>query len=161
LGYDRPVVSRHHLETDASLNPGERKLVDGVSLKRAGGGIVVRSPEMVPVGMYSVSLGFLASTALAEALVLLRGMRVARQRHGAMALRARTDAAHLVEMVQGHAEAREPTLRAVVEKVAAEIELFEDFEIKWSRSSHAREREAGVPTADALARKAAGLSLRH
>ena len=154
-------LSRHHLETDASFNPGERRLVGGVSLKRAGGGIVVRSPEMVPVGMYSFSLGFLASATLAEAMVLLRGMKVARQRHGVTALRARTDAAHLVEILHGRAKAHDPALRNVVERIAADIELFEDFEIKWARSSHARERQAGVPTADALARKAAGLAQRR
>lgn len=158
---NRVVASRHHLETDASFNPGERRLVGGVSLKRAGGGIVVRSPEMVPVGMYSFSLGFLASATLAEAMVLLRGMKVARQRHGVTALRARTDAAHLVEILHGRAKAHDPALRNVVERIAADIELFEDFEIKWARSSHARERQAGVPTADALARKAAGLAQRR
>jgi hypothetical protein len=68
------LASRHHLETDASLNPAERKAVDGVSLKRAGGGIAVRSPAIVPEGAHPVSLGFRSSTALAEALVLLRGM---------------------------------------------------------------------------------------
>jgi hypothetical protein len=155
------VVTRHHLETDASLNPGQRKLVDGVSLKRAGGGIVIRSPEMDVLGMYSVSLGFLASTALAEGLVLLRGIRVARQRHGATALRARTDAAHLVEIVHGRGQARDPELQAVVEEIVAEIEFFEEFEIRWSRSTHTRERQAGIPTADSLARKAAGLAQRR
>jgi len=154
------VFYRHHLETDASLNPAVRKLVDGVSLKRAGGGIVVRSADMVPLGTYSVTLGFLTSTTLAEGLVLLRGMRVARQRHGATALRARTDAVHLVDIVRGRAKARDPALRAVIEKLYAEIELLDEFEIKWSRSSHARERQAGVPTADSLARRAAGLAQR-
>jgi len=154
------MAGRHHLETDASLNPSEHKLADVVSLKRAGGGIVVRSPAMVPEGVYSVSLGFLSSASLAEALVLLRGMRVARQRHGATAIRTRTDAAHLVDIVNGRARAHDPALRAVVVNIHAETELFEDFGIKWSRSSHARERQAGVPTADSLARKAAGLRQR-
>lgn len=153
-------TGRFHLETDASLNPGQRKIVEGVSLKRAGGGIVLRSPSMKVVGMYTVPLGFLPSAALAEALVLLRGMRVARERHGATVLRARTDAAHLVEIVHGRAKAHDPALRAVIEQIAAERELFEGFEIRWSRSSHAHERQPGVPTADALARKAAGLGRR-
>ncbi len=150
----------HHLETDASLNPGQRKVVEGVSLKRAGGGIVLRSPSMTVVGMYTVPLGFLSSAALAEALVLLRGMRVARQRHGATVLRARTDATHLVEIVHGRAKAHDPALCTVVEQIAAERQLFEGFEIRWSRSSHAHERQHGVPTADALARQAAGLAAR-
>jgi len=149
-----------HLETDASLNPGERKVVEGVSLKRAGGGIVLRSQSMAVVGMYTVSLGFLSSPTLAEALVLLRGMRVARQRHGASTLRVRTDAAHLVEIVNGRAKARGPTLRAVVEQIAAERDQLAGFELKWSKSSHAPERQSGVPTADSLARKAAGLGSR-
>jgi len=156
----RRDVTRLHLETDASLNPGQRKVVEGVSLKRAGGGIVLRSPSMLPVGVYSVSLGFLSSTLTAEALVLLRGMKVARQRHGATTLRARTDSAHLVEIVNGRAKARDPTLRTVVEQIVAERDQLAGFEIRWSPSTHARERQAGVPTADALARKAAGLGVR-
>lgn len=115
---------------------------------------------MALVGVYSVSLGFLSSPACAEALVLLRGMRVARQRHGATVLRARTDASHLVEIVSGRAKARDPALREVVEQIAAERALFDDFELKWSQSTHAPERQPGVPTADALARRAAGLAQR-
>ena len=149
-----------HLETDASLNPGQRKVVEGVSLKRAGGGILLRSPALTPVGMYSVSLGFLSSPTLAEALVLLRGMRLARQRHQATALRARTDAVHLVEILSGRANTRDPALLAVVEQIATERDQLSVFEIRWSRSSHAPERQPGVPTADALARKAAGLGVR-
>jgi hypothetical protein len=116
---------------------------------------------MVPLGVYFVFLGFLTSTALAEGLVLIRGMRVARQRHGANALRARTDAVHLVDIVLGQAKAHDLALRAVIEKISAEIGFLDDFEIKWSRSSHARERQAGVPTADSLARKSAGLAQRR
>jgi hypothetical protein len=154
------VQARYHLETDASLNPEQRKVVEGVSLKRAGGGIVLRFPSMAVVGVYTVSLGFVSSTAHAEALVLLRGMRVARQRHGATVLRARTDASQLVEIVNGLANARDPILRALVEQIVAERDRLEGFELKWSRSSHAPERQPGVPTADALARKAAGLGRR-
>jgi len=154
------VGGQHHLETDASLNSGQRKVVEGVTLKRAGGGIVVRSPSMAAGGMYSVSLGFLSSATLAEALALLRGMRMAQQRHGVKVLRARTDSSALVDLVRGRAKARDSDLNAAVEQIAAEQALFEEFELKWSRSSHAPERQAGVPTADALARRAAGLDSR-
>jgi ribonuclease HI len=153
-------MERFHLETDASLNPGQQKVVGGVSLMRAGGGIVLRSPSMEPVGLYTVSLGFLSSPTHAEALVLLRGLRVARQRHGAEALRARTDAAHLVEIVSGRARTRDPALLAVVKQILAERDRFSRFEIRWSKSSHADERQPSVPTADSLARKAAGLGGR-
>jgi hypothetical protein len=54
----------------------------------------------------------------------------------------------------------EAALRVAVEEILGEIELLEEFEIKWSRSSHSQERQAGVPTADSLARKAAGLPQR-
>jgi hypothetical protein len=154
------VTFSHHLETDASLNPAQRKGVDGVLSKRAGGGIVVRSAEMVPLGFYTVSLGFLGSVTLAEALTLLRGMDMARNRHHASSLRARTDAHSLVLLVNGHSKARDPALLAVVQRILAERNRFAEFEILWSSSSHAYERQAGVPTADALARKAAGLPLR-
>jgi ribonuclease HI len=153
-------VTRLHLETDASLNPGERKVVGGVSLKRAGGGIVLRDPTMVPVASYAVSLGFLRSTLTAEALVVLRGMKIARSRHGATSLRVRTDSAHLVEIVSGRAKAHDPELRTVLEQIATERGHLDGFEIRWSRSSHAHERQPGVPTADALARRAAGLGVR-
>jgi hypothetical protein len=151
---------RFHLETDASLNPGQRKMVEGISLKRAGGGMVLRSPEMVPAGIYSISLGFLSSPTLAEAMALLRGMRVARQRHGVKVLRARTDCSALVGLVNCPVRARDPALRAVVEQIATERDQLIGFEMRWSPSSHAPEREAGVPTADALARKSAGLPHR-
>jgi hypothetical protein len=155
-----PRSRLYHLETDASLNPGQLKIVDGVTLRRAGGGIVVRAPSTASVGVYSVSLGFLSSSSVAEARVLLRGMRVARERHGASALRARTDAAEVVEIVNERGKPHDPALRAAIEQIGVERSLFEGFELKWSRSSHAPEREAGVPTADALARKAAGLPQR-
>jgi hypothetical protein len=151
---------RFHLETDASLNPHVRKTVESASLRRAGVGLVLRSPSMKVVGKYTVSLGFLSSTTLAEALVLLRGVRVARQRHGVKVLRARTDCFALVGLVNGRGRAHDPTLRMVIEQIAAERDLLEGFEVRWSPSSHASEREAGVPTADALARRAAGLSNR-
>jgi len=157
---DPDAPRRFHLETDASLNPSVRRVVEGVPLKRAGGGFVLRSPAMKIVGKYTVSLGFLSSPTLAEALVLLRGIRVARQRHGIKVLRVRTDAAHLVDILHGRAKAHYPALRTVVEQIEAEREQFAGLEVRWSPSSHAPEREAGVPTADALARRAAGLGGR-
>ncbi len=151
---------RLHLETDASLNPTQRKLVDGAQLKRAGGGIVVRSLAMDPLGLYEVPLGFLASVTQAEALTLLRGMRIARERHHASSLRARTDAHSLVQMVRGEARARDPALRTTIESIVLERDQFSGFDLRWSPSSHAYERQHGVPTADFLARKAAGLGSR-
>ena len=111
-------LRRFHLEADASLNPHVRKGVEGVSLKRAGGGFVLRSPSMKVVGKYTVSLGFLSSPTLAEALVLLRGMRVARQRHGVKVLRARTDCFCPGRARQRpEAEAHDPALRTVIEQI--------------------------------------------
>jgi ribonuclease HI len=157
---DPDAPRRFHLETDASLNPYQRKEVKGRSLQRAGGGIVIRAPDMVPMGMYTIPLGFLPSAVVAAALVLLRGMRVARERHGATVVRARNDSALLVEIVSGNAEALDPTLLEVVERIAEERSRLEGFQIRWSKSSHAHERQPGVPTADALARRAAGLPQR-
>jgi hypothetical protein len=152
---------RLHLETDASLNPAQRKVVDGVSLRRGGGGIVVRSAAMDPVGLYTLPLGFLGSVALAEAQTLLRGMQLARERHEATSLRARTDAHSLVLLVNGDSEAHDSALRGIIEKILVERGRFVNFELLWSASSHAIERQAGVPTADALARRAAGLDTRR
>jgi Reverse transcriptase-like len=157
---DSDAPRRFHLETDASLNPHDRHVVEGVSLKRAGGGIVLRSPAMRVVGKYTVSLGYLSSPTLAEALVLLKGIRVGRQRHGITVLRARTDCYALILLVSGRGKFHDPTLRSVLEQIVAERDQLVGFEIVWSPSSHAPEREVGVPTADALARKAAGLHLR-
>ena len=157
---DPDPLRRFHLEADASLNPHVQKVVEGVSLKRAGGGFVLRSPSMKVVGKYTVSLGFLSSPTLAEAMVLLRGMRVARQRHGVNVLRARNDCSALVGLINGPGRAHDPALGTVIEQILVERDQLAGFELKWSRSSHAPEREAGVPTADALARKAAGLPQR-
>jgi|HubBroStandDraft_1064217.scaffolds.fasta_scaffold63951_2 hypothetical protein len=151
---------RFHLETDASLNPGQRGVIEGASLKRAGGGIVLRSPAMKVVGKYTVSLGFLSSPTLAEALILLKGVRVARQRHGVQVLRAHTDCHALVGLMTGQAKSQDSALRAVIGQIAAERDQLVGFEIRWSPSSHAPEREHGVQTADALARRAAGLPQR-
>ena len=100
---------------------------------------------MASVGVYSVSLGFLSSSSLAEARVLLWGMRVARERHGASASRARTDAAEVVEIVNERRKPHDPALRAAIEQIGAERSLFECFELKWSRSTNASERQPGVP----------------
>lgn len=134
--------------------------MDGLSLRRAGGGIIVRSATMVPIGLYTVSLGFLGSATLAEAQTLLRGMQLARERHKATSVRARTDARSLILLVQGESKARDSALQSIIEGIRAERDRFVKFEILWSASSHAIERQAGVPTADALARKAAGLDPR-
>jgi hypothetical protein len=154
------IGARHYLETDASLNPAQRKIVEGITLERAGGGIVLRSPSMQVIGSYTVSLGFLSSPTLAEGLVLLRGVRVARRRHGVKVLRARSDCSALVGLVNGTGRAGDPTLSSVVEQIALERDQLEGFELMWSPSSHAPEREAGVPSADAIARHAAGLASR-
>ncbi len=150
----------YHLETDASLNPTVRKVVDGIELRRAGGGIVLRNPTMRPVGKYSVALGFLPSPTHAEAATLLRGMKVARQRHGVRDLRARTDSSSLVEIVNARGKPHDPALRVLLEQIAEERAKLGSFDLRWSRSYHGRERQAGVPSADALARKAAGLGGR-
>ena len=105
---DADLPSRFHLETDASLNPGQRKVVAGVSFRRAGGGIVLRSPGMEVVGIVHRSSRVPVFDPHAEALVLLRGIRVARQRHGATVLRVRTDSAQLVELVTRASEGPRP-----------------------------------------------------
>jgi len=51
-------------------------------------------------------------------------------------------------------------LLAVVERNLKERDRFDEFQLMWSNSFHAHERQPGIPTADALARKAVDLPQR-
>jgi len=155
------VNGPHHLETDASLNLKRTKLDgDGRPLWLAGGGIVVRSPEMKPLGWEAVPLGYVRSTEHAEGLALLEGMRHARGKFGATELRARSDNFVLVQHFNREYKVSESSILEIVTKLWVEAEKLARFKLLWTPSSHAWVRSDGAPTADTLARSAAGLELR-
>jgi ribonuclease HI len=151
----------HHLETDASLNLKNTKPDDeGRPLWLAGGGIVVRSPEMKPLGWEAIPLGYVRSTEQAEGLALLEGMRQAREKFGATQLRARSDNYLLVQHVNRHYKISEGYIQGMVTKIWSEAQNFARFKLLWAPSSHVWFRSDLTPSADTLARSAAGLELR-
>ena len=151
----------HHLETDASLNLTKVRRADsGGICWFAGGGIVVRSPEMKPLGWEAVPLGYVRSTEHAEGLALLEGMRRAREKFGANQLRARSDNYVLVQHVNRQYEVSEAYIQEMVASIWAEAKNLALFKLLWTPSSHAWFRADLTPSADTLARQAAGLGLR-
>ena len=149
-------VPHFHLETDASLNHS-RTLGP---LVFAGGGIVVRGSDLSPVASYSAKIGYVASATHAEFETLLRGVAVAQRRHGATGIMARSDNLSLVRGVAGELTFHDPTLVAYVERVRVLATGLESFDLLWAPSTHRQARADGLPTADSLARKAAGLGGR-
>jgi ribonuclease HI len=115
---------------------------------------------MLPVATYEIGLGYVGGAHEAEALVLLRGMELARKRHGATALRVRTDNLPVVRALSGEFAPTSPRFVAVLDRVRAERERFESVDIRWAPGFHQPTRADGLPSADVLARKAAGLELR-
>ena len=151
----------HHLETDASLNLRKTKTSDdGHPLWLAGGGVVVRSPEMKPLGWEAVPLGYVRSTEQAEGLVLLAGMKHARVRFGATELRARSDNYVLVQHVNRRYKISEGYIQEMVARIWSEAQSLVRFKLLWAPSSHVWFRSDLTPSADTLARSAAGLELR-
>jgi Reverse transcriptase-like len=150
-----------HLETDAAVNPARTQIgEDGAELRFAGGGVVVRTETMLPRAWYEVALGFVSGAHEAEAICLFRGMELARLKHHATALRARTDCLPLVRGLSGEDAVHSPRMAAALELVRAERAQFARFDLRWTPSTHAKSRPDGAPTADSLARKAAGLEGR-
>jgi len=155
------MVGAFHLETDASLNPARtQRTAEGEILTFAGGGVVVRTAGMAPVATYSAELGFVATATHAEFDTLARAVRVARATHGATALRVRSDNLSIVRAVRGEGGFRDLSLAAWLDVLRREIAPLERFDLLWSPSTHGADRADGLPTADALARSAAGLGPR-
>lgn len=155
------MVGAFHLETDAALNPARTKPEPkGPPLLFAGGGVVVRTEAVRPVATYSVELGYVGGSNEAEAICLLRGMELARERHGATALRVRSDCLPLVRSLKGEEIAHAPRFVAALDLLRVELGRFERFDLRWTPGTHGADRADGLPTADALARKAAGLGPR-
>ena len=155
------LVTGYHLETDAALNPSRTRAgPDGAVLIFAGGGAIVRTEAMLAVATYEIGLGYVEAAYEAEADCLLRTMELARERHGATALLARCDNLSLVLALSGKVAPRAPRFVAVLDRLRAERARFERADILWAPSFHRPTRADGVPSADVLARKAAGLGPR-
>jgi ribonuclease HI len=154
-------VTTFHLETDAALNPAKvKKDADGTLLTLAGGGIILRTEAMRLVATYAVELGYVKGPHEAEAMAILRGMEIARDRHRATTLRVRTDNLPLVRALAGEIMPRSARFVAALDQLREERERFEEVEFRWAPGFHGKARSDGVPSADVLARKAAGLDPR-
>jgi ribonuclease HI len=106
-----------------------------------------------------VHLGVVSGSTEAEFRAALVGLRRARDRR-VERLRVRSDCLPVIRHLSGE----EPLATRWAEAVRTELRdllaAFETVEARWTPSSHAVERRAGVPTADALARRAVGLPKR-
>lgn len=145
----------YHLETDASINPGRRR----AGLPFAGGGIVLRNPDLELTTARSVVLGYLPSATHAEYAALVHGLEVALG-EGARAIRIRTDNWAIVQQYSGTWKARSTGIPELLARVRELAGRFESFDLRWASSSHSLTRADGAPTADSLARQAAGLGRR-
>ena len=144
-----------HLETDASVNPARTR---GGS-PFAGGGIVLRDPHLRVKIARPVELGYFPSATHAEYAALLCGLEIALS-EGARAIFVRTDNRAVAEHYSGAWKARSPGVPEQLARLRDLAARFDSFELKWAPSSHRTTRTDGAPTADSLARKAAGLGGR-
>ncbi len=152
------VEPRYYLETDGSVKPGERhKARDWPSV--GGAGVVLWDPNMGLVLAESVHLGEVSGSTEAEFRAALVGLRRAKDRR-IERLRVRIDSVPVVRHLTGEEPLETPWALAARAELRDLLAAFESVEARWTPSSHAAERRAGVPTADALARKAVGLLQR-
>ncbi|MHB8352480.1 MAG: reverse transcriptase-like protein [Thermoplasmata archaeon] len=96
----------------------------------------------------------------AEAISLLRGMELARTKHGATALRVRTDNLPIVQSLAGEIVRHATRFVRALDRVREEQARFESVDFRWAPSYHGPTRNDGAPSADVLARRAAGLGTR-
>lgn len=154
------TLGRVHLETDASVNHARSR--GGVQTRRtflAGAGVILRTESMLPLVVESVPLGFVESAVHAEGLALRYGVRRALDL-GATHVRARSDCAALISVLEGRGSFQDDGLCGLVDEIRGVVAELESFEILWTSSFHSRTRGDGVPAADHLAREAAGLGTR-
>ncbi len=144
-----------HLETDASLNPSRARN----GLPFAGGGVVLRDSHLKLKFARAVELGYFPSATHAEYAALLCGLEIALG-EGVRAIFIRTDNRLLVEQYSGAWRARSSGLPDLLARLRDLAGRFDSFELRWGPSSHRKTRPDGAPTADTLARKAAGLGDR-
>jgi ribonuclease HI len=150
---------RYILETDGAVRPGERHMSRNCP-SVGGAGIVLWDPAMVPVLVESVHLGAVSGSTEAEFRAALVGLRRAKDRR-IEKLRVRSDCEPVVRHLTGEEPLETRWALAAQAELRELLGAFESVEARWTPSSHALERRAGVPTADALARKAVGLARRR
>jgi ribonuclease HI len=154
-GMDEP---KYYLETDGSVLAGERhKARDWPSV--GGAGIVLWDPSMRMVLAEGVHLGEVSGSTEAEFRAVLVGLRRAKDRR-VERLRVRTDCVPVVRHLTGEEPLETRWAIAARAELLDLLGSFESVEARWTPTSHATERRAGVPTADALARQAIGLGSR-
>ena len=157
------MSSRHrertwHLETDASVRPGEWHK-SGERPSVGGAGIVLWDPELRPVLLESILLGPVSCGPEAELCAVIAGLKIAKE-SGVGQVRLRTDCLGVVEHLTGERRLDTGWAVPLLPELEELARSFAHFEAPWSPSTHAPERRAGIPTADALARRAVGLGPR-
>jgi ribonuclease HI len=146
---------KYYLETDGSVLPGERhKARDWPSV--GGAGIVLWDPSLRLVFAEAVHLGEVSGSTEAEFRAALVGLRRAKNRQ-VERLRIRADCISVIRHLTGEEPLETRWALAASAELHDLLGGFESVEAVWTPSSHAVERRAGVPTADALARQAIGL----
>jgi ribonuclease HI len=151
-----PSVSTvYRLEIEVATNPGRTAFGSDSGLVFAGAGIVVRTPRLESLGTYSVPLGFVRSRLHAEYLALLRGLEIARERHGASGLFVR--AGYLTRSITDGERPRDRSLESLVARVRELADPLSPFVILWTPAAPERNRDDASPEGEALARRAAGL----
>jgi len=152
------VEPKYYLETDGSMRPGERhKSGDRPSI--GGAGIVLWDPDLRMVLAESVCLGAVSCGPEAELRAVLVGLRRAKELK-VERLRVRSDCLSVVRHFSGEEELGTHWAARFKEETRELLSSFALIEARWTPSSHALERQAGVPTADNLARRAVGLGPR-
>jgi ribonuclease HI len=152
------VEPKYYLETDGSVRPGEhRKSGDSPSV--GGAGIVLWDPELRVVLAESVHLGEVSCGPEAELRAVLVGLRRARERK-VERIRIRSDCLAVIRHLSGEEELGTEWAAPFIAEIGELVRSFALVEARWTPSSHASERRAGVPTADYLARHAVGLGPR-
>ena len=149
----------YYLETDGSALPGERH--NSREPQSVGGaGIVLWDSDLRAVLTESIPLGPVSCGPEAELRAVLIGLRRAMER-GVERVRVRSDCLAVIRHLTGEEELETAWAAPVKEELRTLLRSFDLVEARWTRASHASERRAGVPTADALARRAVGLGSRR
>lgn len=158
---DPPSGDRHHLETDASLKPWDRRAdpESGLPTYLAGGGVVLRGPDLRVIESHSVRLGYLSTATRAEYLALLFGLRRAADLN-IQKLRVRNDNLGLVRQLSTPPLPTSAESDSNIREIRAECSRFVSVEFVWARSTHSIWRSDGEFSADFLARRACGVGLR-
>jgi hypothetical protein len=151
-----PSVSTvYRLEIEVATNPARTAFGSDSGLVFAGAGIVVRTPRLESVEAYSVPLGFVRSRLHAEYLALLRGLEIARERHGASGLFVR--AGYSARNITDGERPRDRSLESLVARVRELADPLSPFVVFWTPASSDRGPDDASPEGRVLARRAAGL----